>query len=167
MSQIPPTPPHLQDQPWIIHFSAPPLLPIVLVMGLTSHFSALLLGTSAKILLCSPTPTRTYLVGCSETKWNMMGENDTTIAVFEPSCSFLAQGRKVFGISLFPFSKPGTTMLKVSGAKWSQPIFPEGDKGGPLHRTSAPSIVHWWEVSCPFYQVKNRFPVFFRIYKKT
>lgn len=166
VSQIPP--PHLICKTNNELFTAQPHLSCR-CPGHRTNFSLLRLTpwhTSAKILLCSPTPTRTYHMGCSETRWNMMGENDTTTAVFEPSCSFLAEGRKVLGMSLFPFSKPGPTMLKVSGAKWSQRIFPEGDKGGALHRTSAPSIVHWWEVCCPFYQVKNSFPIFFRIHKK-
>lgn len=43
-----PTPhrlPHLQDQQWIIHFSAPTFLPLTRLIGVTSHFSPLVLVT--------------------------------------------------------------------------------------------------------------------------
>lgn len=67
----PHTSPYLQDQQCIIHFSAPPLLPLSqLILPTSPPYS---LAHLCVILFCSRTPTTTYRVDCGETRWNRMG----------------------------------------------------------------------------------------------
>lgn len=118
----PHTSPYLQDQQCIIHFSAPPLLSLSqLIVPTSPPYS---LAHLCVILLCSRTPTTTYHVDCGETRWNRMGCDNTITAAFKPSCFSLAQGRKKFGISCIASSKPGSTVLKVSGKKKVNPFSP-------------------------------------------